>query len=381
MRIGLVIYGLDRPLTGIGRYQVEFIRALAKLTTASSPASDLELVLLSAGTPGVLGELHLPTEIMPGCKLLPGLMTLGSQQMPHLARRLHLDVVHDLVGVAPFALGAANAKIIVTLHDVIPWSFPGVSTQLDTLIYRHWHPRVMPRMDAVITVSESSRCDIERHLHYPASQIFNASEGADSRFQPASPNDEARIRAAYGLNTPYMLYVGSVEERKNLRRVLQAYAELDAQTRSRCRLVIVGPQKWKYEGIFKALQGLDLEREVVFTGYVADADLPILYSAAEVFVYPSLYEGFGLPVLEAMSCGTPVITSTASSLPEVIGDAGLQVDPYDVSALTHAMQRVLSDADLRQQMRERGIARAAHFTWEQTAQHVLNVYRQLLGAS
>ena len=169
-----------------------------------------------------------------------------------------------------------------------------------------------------------------------------------------------------------------MEERKNLRRLLEA-CELLWRAGEHRPLVVVGARLRKHGGINETLTRPGLERRVVFTGYVPEADLPALYSAADLFVFPSLYEGFGLPPLEAMACGTPVVCSNSSSLPEVVGDAAVTVDPYDVEALAQAMHRVLSDANLRDELRAKGLARTAQFTWERTARETWRVYEKVLG--
>jgi glycosyltransferase involved in cell wall biosynthesis len=187
----------------------------------------------------------------------------------------------------------------------------------------------------------------------------------------------APILREYGVEPPYILYVGALESRKNLPRLLEAYARLRAWS-PQWRLVIVGARKWKFSPIFDTVQRLALEGHVTFTGYVADEHLPALFTGADLFAFPSLYEGFGLPVLEAMACGAPVVTSNTSSLPEVAGDAALLVDPYDVEQIAQAMWLVLSQPALAAQLRAKGLARAAQFTWERTARETIAVYERVL---
>ncbi|MGC8787518.1 MAG: glycosyltransferase family 4 protein, partial [Anaerolineae bacterium] len=345
MRIGLLAYGLDRPLSGISRYTVELTRTLAALPGGH------EVHLLAAGGVGSLAqETGSRVASLPSCSRLPGLVTLGNVLIPRGARRLQVNIVHDPTGVTPFLFGADGAKTVVTIHDVFAWSCPGHSTWSDMLIYRYWLPRVLPRVDAVIAVSQTSRTDIVNHLRIPHSQVHVIYEGVDTHYHPISSEEAAQTASRYGLPKRYILFVGSVEERKNLRRLLQACARL-WQGSEVCPLVVVGPHKWKYRRILQTVEELGISKRVIFTGYVPDEALPALYSGADLFVFPSLYEGFGLPPLEAMACGTPVVCSKASSLPEVVGDAALMVDPYDVEALAEAMHRVLSDAVLREEQR------------------------------
>jgi glycosyltransferase involved in cell wall biosynthesis len=206
------------------------------------------------------------------------------------------------------------------------------------------------------------------------------------RFRPAGPEALAAVRQKYDLPERFILYVGTIEPRKNLTALLEAYAALMERLSvcdlrpalSDVRLVIVGKKGWLYEGFFRRLHELGLEDRVLFTGYVPDEDLPAIYSAADLFVFPSLYEGFGLPVLEAMACGTPVIASNASSLPEVAGEAGIMIAPHDVRGLAEAMERLLMDKQLRAELRARGLERAKQFTWERAAAMTLEVYQDAL---
>ncbi len=373
LKVALLTYALDRPLSGIGRYTLELVRALVRLKDRP------QLVLLAAGNVGTLAEASdLQRVSLLACSRLPGLVTLGNVLIPFLARRSRANVVHDPTGVTPLFFGADGARTVVTVHDVFAWSFPGHSTLLDTLIYRRWLPRVLPRVDAVITDSETSRADIVRYLRIAADKVTMIYPGVSPAYGPVSPQQATTVAARYDLAAGYILFVGSVEERKNLRRLLRAYAQLQ-QRGERRPLVVVGARKWKYSRIMQTVEELDLQQRVIFAGYVPDADLPAIYSAADLFVFPSLYEGFGLPPLEAMACGTPVVCSHAASLPEVVGDAAITVDPYDVQGLAEAMHRVLADSDLRDELRHKGLARAKHFSWEKTARQTIEVYEKVLG--
>jgi glycosyltransferase involved in cell wall biosynthesis len=372
MRVGVVVYGLKDSFGGIGRYTFNLVRGLGAYT------HELQLVLFAAG--GIAWSLDAnesPRVGLPGCGRLPGLVTIGNAVIPARAWQHSLNLVHDPTGVTPFLFGAGRARTVVTVHDVFAWSLPGHSTLADMLIYRHWLPHVLPRVDAVITVSQASKADIVRHLRVTAERVHVTYEGVGDSYTPASIEEVSKIGARYGLPDGYLLFVGSVEERKNLRRLLQACARLWAAGERRL-LVVVGARRWKYTKIMDTVQELGLERQVIFTGYVSDEDLPAIYSGADLFVFPSLYEGFGLPPLEAMACGTPVVTSNTSSLPEVVGDAAILVDPYDVEALAEAMHRVLSDPDLADDLRRRGLQRAQGFTWERTARETMEVYREVL---
>ena len=363
LRVGLVHYGLDRQASGIGRYTVQLADALA--------GQGVDVYPLWAGScpPGAGGAA------LPGAYLLPGLLTLGQAEIAWLARRLRLDVVHDPTGAMPLLL--AGPPRVTTIHDAIPYVYPQTSTRLDWLIYHRWLPLAVRRADAVITDSEQSRKDIMAHLPVAPHHVVTVPLAADRRFRPMDLAEVEPVLGEYGLQRPYILYVGALESRKNLPRLLEAYALLRAGS-PQWRLVIVGARKWKFSPIFDAVQRLGLEAHVDFTGYVADEHLPALYSGADLFVFPSLYEGFGLPVLEAMACGAPVVTSNTSSLPEVAGDAALLVDPSDVDQIADAMRLVLTQPALAAALRVRGLARAARFTWERTARETIAVYERVV---
>ncbi len=269
-------------------------------------------------------------------------------------------------------------KSVFTLHDLIFLFHPETHKPLNRWFLALMMPRFLRAADAIIAVSECTKRDAVRHYGIPEEKITVIYEGVSPRFRPADPETVRAVRAKYGLPERFILYVGTIEPRKNLTALLEAYAALlSRNTRYAARLVIVGKKGWLYEGFFRRLRELGLEERVHFTGYVPDEDLPALYSAATLFVFPSLYEGFGLPVLEAMACGTPVVCSGTSSLPEVAGDAALLVDPTDIPALAAAMERALTDEALRASLRARGLERARRFTWEEAARQTITIYRSV----
>jgi glycosyltransferase involved in cell wall biosynthesis len=365
MRIGLLTYALERAPGGIGRYTRELRDGLRR--------AGADVVLLEAGQ----GGSGTQSRRLPGAGRLPLLMTLGQAEIGWLARRERLDVVHDPTGTAPLLL--TGARRVITVHDVVPYVAPSTSTVLDWLIYRLWLPLVAGKMDAIVTVSEHSRRDIVRHLNVDPSRVHAVPSAAGAHFRPVDRSCSAAVARRHGITGPYLLYVGSVEARKNLPRLLEAYARLRRRS-TRWQLVVVGARTWKYGPVFETVRRLGLEPHVRFTGFVRDEELPALYSGADLFVFPSLYEGFGLPILEAMACGAPVITSACSSLPEVAGTAAILIDPLDVETLGDAIWRVLDDRRLADSLRQRGLARAAQFRWDRTVEQTLAVYRSTFSA-
>lgn len=376
MRIGYLTYGLDRSPTGIGRYAVELLRALAALPNAP------EIVLLTTEQCDPYGLWqqfeHVP---LPGCRLLPALLTVGHATVAQAVRQHKLNIVHDPNGIAPFFGPRSGARRIVTIHDAFAFVHPELHNHLDNWRYRSLLKWAVRQTDVVLTDSNHSRRDLERYLRVPAAKVRTIPCGFDPRYSPV-PDHHTRqgILDRYGLQQPYLLYVGGINARKNIARLFEAFASV-RRRHPELKLVIGGKRQWQTGAIDATFRRLDLHEAVHFTGYVDDPDLPALYRAAEAFVFPSLYEGFGLPPLEAMACGTPVITSNTSSLPEVVGDAALTIDPYNIEALAAAIERVLTDAALRHDLRQRGFVQAQRFSWQQTAQQTLAVYHSTLSGN
>jgi glycosyltransferase involved in cell wall biosynthesis len=372
MRVGLLTYGLDRPLTGIGRYTIELAKGLARLE--QGPV----VTLLRAGRAGPLEAENFPAVSLPGCHLLPGLMTLGNIWLPWIASRLDLDVIHDPIGVAPFLFGGGRAKTVVTLHDVFSWSHPGTSTLLEDLIYRRWLPRTVSSAQAVITASQQSQADILRFLPVDPALLTVLPYGLAADFHPLPPSQvTGRLREKFGLSAPYILYAGTAGPRKNVERLVRAFASL-AEALPQHRLVLAGPRTARQMMAVSDWIPQDLSRRILTTGPVSDPDLAVLYNGCALFVFPSLYEGFGLPPLEAMACGAPVICSKTSSLPEVVGDAAWLVDPLDIRAMADAIRELLGDPSRREEMRKNGLERSKAFTWESNAAGTMEVYRKVV---
>ena len=234
-------------------------------------------------------------------------------------------------------------------------------------------PVTIRRAAVILTDSHFSRHEIIRLYDAPPEKVVVAYLAPDPMYQPL--RDLARlaaVRQRYGTGERFVLFVGALKPNKNLQRVVEAYVRLRRADALRHRLVLVGPEAWDLTTVFAEARTSGYADDIIFTGHVSDEEVVSLYNAAEVFVHPSLFEGFGLPPLEAMACGTPVITANTTSLPEVVGDAAVQVDPLDVEALAGALARVTGDAGLRAELRERGLERAGQFTWEKTARAVLD---------
>jgi glycosyltransferase involved in cell wall biosynthesis len=230
----------------------------------------------------------------------------------------------------------------------------------------------------IIAPSEWTRREITSRLGIRDERIRVIYEAAREEMRPRLPEECRGVLERHGVRRPYLLYVGTIEPRKNLATLIRAYEELRRATRHRPQLVLCGGRGWLDEEVFRLVEEMRLQDVVRFTGDVEDGDLPALYSAAEVFVYPSLYEGFGLPPLEAMACGSPVVVSNTSSLPEVVGEAGLMVGPREARELASVLARLLDDPPLRQRLSRAGLERAARFSWERAACETQAVYEEAL---
>ena len=323
----------------------------------------------------------------PAPGLFPGTAEMRVMPFPRLWTHARLSremraAPPDLLFVPSHVLPLIHPeRCVVTVHDLGFHYYPEAHTLFQNL-YLRWSTRYNARTATrVVADSIATRNDLVRYYRIPDERVEVVYPGRDETLGPVrDPGTLQAVRARYGLSEPYLLYVGTLHPRKNLVRLVQAFAALTnamaagpAGLKAEPQLVLAGQKGWLYEEIFDQVRKLDLVDRVVFTGYMPDADLPALLSGAAAFVFPSLYEGFGLPVLEAMACGTPVICSDVSSLPEVAGEAAVQVDPLDVEALAEAMHRVISDAELRATLVERGCEQVQRFSWQRCASQVLQV--------
>jgi glycosyltransferase involved in cell wall biosynthesis len=374
MRVGFLSYSLDTGQTGIGRYMIQLMRAL------KSSCEDVAVVLLATEpTDRYRLAEEFETYRLRFCAKVPGLLTIGNVAVASAARRYKLDVIHDPNGIAPFFAPSMGAKRVVTIHDAFARILPGAHNGLDNWRFRWQLPLAARMADAVITVSTCSQVDLIKYLHIPSDKVQVIANGVDGNFTPVDDGPERQaILERYGIEPPYLFYVGGINARKNIARLFDAFACVRTMHPD-LTLVIGGKRQWRTAGIDETIVRLNLGNRIHFTGYVDDSDLPALYSAASVFVFPSLYEGFGLPPLESMACGTPVVASNSSSLPEVLGDAAVLVDPLDVTAIAGAICRVLEDRSMAEQLRRRGLAHAREFSWERTACETVAVYNKILG--
>jgi len=292
------------------------------------------------------------------------------------SRARRLDVFHAQY-LLPYHL---KCRTVLTVHDVLYERFPQYFTKSDCYRLRVGVPWSCRRADHIITVSESSKRDIVDLYGLDPDQITVTYPGPDACYRPLDKNESKKLlKEKYGIDGDLILYVGAVQPRKNIPKLLSAFAQLKSERRLPHKLVIVGPKAWLSAEAFRALQENSAREDILMTGYVPRIDLPYFYNAAAVFVYPSSCEGFGLPVVEAMACGTPTITSRGSSLEEVAGGAAVLVDPGVSEDIAFAIEQVLGDSALQAQLRDAALARSREFSCQRMAMQTQEIYRQLVG--
>jgi len=291
---------------------------------------------------------------------------------PWTVRRAKIDLLCSPAYVGPLA---SNCPFVITIHDLSFLYYPQSFRALNRTYLRLFTHLSVRRARRIVAVSESTKRDLIQCYSLSPDKVDVVYNGVDPAFRPLPPGKIAPFRKEANLPERFMLFVGTLEPRKNVVGLLEAYARLP---KGRPPLMLVGGKGWLYDEIFARVEALELTREVHFVGFVAAETLPLWYNAADLFVYPSLYEGFGLPALEAMACGTPVITSTASSLPEVVGDAARLVDPGDADGLAATMAHLLGSREQREQMQVAGLAQANKFSWERTAIQTTHSFRHAL---
>ncbi len=375
MRIVIDGSAIPRQMAGAGVYTYHLIRALAE--------AESEHQFIVFARPGLLDDVAArrprlqAVSVAPASR--PARLAWEQVTLPLLLRRTRADVLHSPHHHTPLAArlvstGSSGPRLVVTFHDVtfllLPQRYPLVRR-----LYMEAVTRASARVaDAIITPSQTVRHDVIEKLGVSGERVVAVPEAAGSQYAPVGDRDAlGRVRWKYRLPSRYILSVGSLEPGKNRARLIAAYGRLRGADAD-CPLVIAGQPAWRHEGDAELVQRLGLGERVRFLGFVPDEDMPALYSAATLLAFPSLYEGFGLPVLEAMACGTPVVTANVSATAEAAADAALLVDPRDVESLAAAMDRLLSEEGLRADLRARGLERAKQFSWQRAARETLSVY-------
>ncbi len=282
-----------------------------------------------------------------------------------------VDIIHSTDFVLP---ASKKKKSVITIHDLIFLKFSQLYTSKNLLYMKRMAAFSANRADKIIADSESTKQDIIELLQIKEEKIKVVYPGIEERFKPANKQEIALTSKKYNLPQNYILNIGTIEPRKNLNNLIDAYLNLDKEITDKYRLVIIGNKGWKYEDIFSKLK---TAKGIFVIENVEDKDLPAIYSQASVFVYPSLYEGFGLPIIEAMACTAPVTCSNTSSMPEAAGNAAILFDPDNVKEIAASIKKILSDEKLSAKLKKAGLAQAKKFNWQKTAQQTLDVYNEV----
>ncbi len=367
MRVGIDARLVHYRQAGISQYTLRLLEQLAAINTV-----DDFTVFQSRRDPS---ELVDQPNFRKRSLWTPPHHRLEQFLLPLELAATDLDVLHSPDFIPPFR---RKCKSVITVHDLNFLLYPEFLTP-ESASYYGQIDQAVRRCDHIIAVSESTKRDIIRLTGAPESKITVVYEAAHPIYRPLEdPQVVLQVKERFDIRRDFALFVSTIEPRKNVPTLLRAFRQLLNSYRADVDLVLAGEKGWLFGEVFALVRELSLQEHVHFPGRVSVEDLLSLYNAAQLLVHPAFYEGFGLPPLEAMACGTPVVVSNTSALPEVVGDAALLVDPMEVDEVTVAMWRLLSDQELRQQMREKGLKRARLFSWRRAAEETLKIYRRLV---
>jgi len=362
---------IARKKAGVGVYGLNLIKGMCECQYEG-----LELwLLVQSDDPDFSFEkdgthiVYVPSRLF---RYLPFRFLLEQVYIPWLLQRHKIDVLHSLH--YSFPLWRTRARKIVTICDMTFFIIPEVHLPVKLAYFRFFIRAVSRRADALIFISTSTKADWRRYFPKSSKPSFVIPMGKGPAYRPdIDPCEIDRTTLKHGITQPYILYIGTIEPRKNLPRLVAAFAQL-AESFPAHRLVIAGMKGWMYAELYEKVKSLHLQSRVIFTGFVPEEDKPGLLAGAEVFVYPSLYEGFGIPVLEALACGAPTLTSNISSLPEVAGDAAVLVNPEEIDDIANGLQKLLTNSALRDSLRLKCVYQASLFDWNRTVDATIQAY-------
>lgn len=363
-KVGIITGNLKKNMTGMGTYSFQLIDYLKE-------HYQIDLIKHQDGD-SVEGCQNLIPRTIPG----PYWYLSWSRTLSFTKKTLSkYDIIHN-IGQYPIP-PSISKKYIITIYDLIPIIYPSFVTPLYAWQSKRYLPDIMKKSSMILSISEYTKEDIIKRYNIDPNKIMVTPLGVSEHFHPYDNSSVESFRKRYNLKNPFVLFVGALEPKKNIPTVLKSF--------SRCRkkipslhLVIAGKKSWKYDEIFALVKSLELENSVRFLEYVSYEELPLLYNAADVFVFPSLYEGFGLPPLEAMKCGTPVIVSNRSSLPEIVGPEGEMVEPNDDEELSQKILKLITNDGLRDEQVSYNLERAKKFTWMRCAKETKKAYDKIL---
>ncbi|MFH1369566.1 MAG: glycosyltransferase family 1 protein [Elusimicrobiota bacterium] len=373
MRIGINARYIQKQATGIENYLSQIISNLKRIDSKN------EYVLFFGSdkpVPGGFPSDNFAVDV-PKFKTNSQLKRLFWEHfyLPSAITRNKIDVFHEPSFIAPMF---KKCPTVITIHDLAFIIHPECFTFKNVLYFKAMMKRSIESSDYVIAVSESTKNDIINRFKVSPEKVKMIHSGVNEYFHRIEDKKAIKpVLEKYGITRDFILNVSLISPRKNLLNLLKSFKLMREKKSVDYQLVITGAKGWLYEDIFKAVSDLSLQKDVVFTGYVSDSELLCLYNSAKIFAYPSVYEGFGFPALEAMACGCPVVASNTSSLPEICGDAALLVEPADLDELSDALYRMLTDSKLREDMIKRGFVRITKFSWRNTAKETLSLYHTL----
>lgn len=379
MRIGIDISRTIEETTGVGYYAKNLVHALAKI---DSENDYLLYGIFYDCYPKDWKQVHVPKSRNFRLHQKHSLSWLVRKKWKNYEKYREkllgeIDLLHSTAYTMPMV---SSLKVIVTIHDLSCFVYPKYHTQANyQFVTKNVH-QAARRASFIIADSENTKRDIIKFLHVPEDRIKTIYLAVSEIFtEKCSLESIARIKNKFSIKKPYFLGVGSIEPRKNLESALIAFKALFEFKRNDYQFVLVGGKGWENETFYRLLKKLNIDDSLIFTGYVPEKDLPALYQGAELFVYPSFYEGFGLPVLEAMASGTPVVTSKTSSLPEVAGNAAILIDPTNVFDLYEAMDAIVTNPILKEELKGKGLEQSKKFSWGKTARQTLEIYYKVVG--
>jgi glycosyltransferase involved in cell wall biosynthesis len=365
MRIAFLADPLDRQYGGIHVYTKELILALTKLNSKN------EYIIIRSNLKNEFSgveEVVVPYSSFPGYRLWRLFV-----QLPKLLTEKGVDLVVEPAHFGPFNL-PKHIKRVTVIHDMTVFLYPKYHVYMSQFLQRKILPGILRKSDHIITNSSNTTRDLINFFPFVQNKTTSILLGKDKIFSRQIDHD---VLLRNKVNQPYILFVGTLEPRKNIATLIKAFEIFKSETGQHHQLVLIGKKGWKSSDIFVGIDNSPFTKDIIWLDYIAKKELPIFYSMAEIFVYPSFYEGFGLPVLEAMACGTPVITSEVSSLPEVGGSAVLYANPKSVAQLAQLITRLCVDPELRKKHSQLGLKQAAKFSWEKTAFETNNIFKTI----
>ncbi len=372
MKILIDCTQITKDKAGVGVYALNLVTELASCYTACG-----FIFLVQDDDPDFAIDEPNVTLIKVNSKLFRKLsfrFLMEQSYIPWLCMVHRVDVVHSLH--YSFPLLPMSARKVVTVHDLTSIKMPNVHTRVKLAYFRFFLNASRGLANRLLFVSQSTMVDYLQLFPRDPATCHVTPLGVGDEFHPIRDDSVIEdVLERYGVTRPYVLFLGTIEPRKNIARLIESFALLESFTDD-LKLVIAGKKGWMYGDVFPTVLNLGLEKRVIFTDFVREADKPALICGSTVFAYPSLYEGFGIPVLEALACGVPSLTSRVSSLPEVAGEAALLVNPTDIGEMTRALNRLLSDEPLREELRLRGPEQASRFTWSVTAHKTYSAYNK-----